>query len=103
MPGAPLPPSRQPNVSRTSLHVAARVLAGRSAKPVPHTCSANAQAGSLIGAISFRRLPQRSARACPQVSLQVQKEGGRARFAILLTTRPEAHSVCGTRVEIAEG
>ena len=36
MPGSPLPPSRQPNVSRMSLQVALRVAVGRSAKPVPH-------------------------------------------------------------------
>ena len=52
IPGAPLPPSKQPNVSRMSLQVAMRVAAGRSASPHPHTCSANAQAGSLVGVTS---------------------------------------------------
>ena len=52
MPGSPLPPSRQPNVSRMSLHVAMRVLAGKSARLQPHTCSASAHAGSLIDATS---------------------------------------------------
>src|SRR4029077_2535401 len=56
MPGAPLPPSRQPNVSRMSLHVATRVMAGRSANPLPHTCSASAHAGSLTMAIPPRPL-----------------------------------------------
>src|SRR5579859_889428 len=52
IPGSPLPPSRQPNVSRMSLHVALRVAAGRSARLHPHTCSANAHAGSFIGVLS---------------------------------------------------
>ncbi len=45
-PGATLPPSAAPSVSRMSRVVAWTADAGRAANVVPQTCSANARAGS---------------------------------------------------------
>src|ERR1700733_101892 len=60
MPGAPLPPSRQPNVSRTSLRVATRVAVGKSPNSLPHTCSANDKTRSLIMFFRLLLLPRAS-------------------------------------------